>query len=163
MLVLRHMSFLAPLHDGEAYALRSAIVSVLGHCIVACTGETNANASAADRELRLKAKQGFLDALVGRTHDVNAFTRARVLNTWIFLLEKEVVPIGHWNTVTELAIGRLADKASAVRRNALKLVQALLERNPFGRTLQLAFFKCACLLGCTGGTSSIPRAAFAPL
>lgn len=141
MVVLRHMSFLSPLHDGEAYALRSAIVSVLGHCIVACTGETTASAAAADREIRLKAKQGFLDALVGRTHDVNSFTRARVLKTWVFLLEKQVVPIGHWMTVTDMAIGRLADKTSAVRRDALKLVQALLYHNPFGRTLQLSFFK----------------------
>lgn len=131
------------LSAGEAYALRSAIVSVLGHCVVACTGEAGANASASDRELRLKAKQGFLDALVQRTHDVNAFTRARVLATWVSLLEKEVVPIGHWITVTDVALGRLADKASLVRRGALKLVQALLDHNPFGHSLQTAFFKGA--------------------
>ena len=90
---MTNISLLLPHLDGEAYSLRSSLVTVLGH--LACSG---ASSGALDRDQDrttsdanaplLRAKQGFLDLLVDRVHDVSAFTRARVLQTWALMAEK---------------------------------------------------------------------------
>ena len=54
---------------------------------------------------RLRSKQQLLQTLVERVRDQNAYTRARVLQTWALLAEKMAVPLGHWVCVTEIAVG----------------------------------------------------------
>ena len=54
---------------------------------------------------RLRSKQQLLQTLVDRVRDQNAYTRARVLQTWAHLAEKMAVPLGHWVCVTEIAVG----------------------------------------------------------
>ena len=54
---------------------------------------------------RQLSKQRLLDTLVERVLDANAFTRARVMQTWAHLASAGKVPIGHWLCVTRLAIG----------------------------------------------------------
>ena len=54
---------------------------------------------------RLRAKQGLLATLLERARDANAYTRARVLQTWAHLAQGAAIPLGHWVAVTELAIG----------------------------------------------------------
>ena len=56
-------------------------------------------------QARLRSKQHLLDTLVDRARDVNAFTRARVLQTWTHLAERKVIPLGHWICVTGIAVG----------------------------------------------------------
>ena len=63
--------------------------------LVAVTG-TNA---------RLRSKQQLLHILVERVRDQNAYTRARVLQTWMYLAEKTAIPLGHWICVTQIAVG----------------------------------------------------------
>lgn len=41
--------------------------------------------------------------------DQNAYTRARVLQTWAHLAEKMAVPLGHWVCVTQIAVGAFPD------------------------------------------------------
>ena len=88
----------------------------------------------------LRAKQGFLDLLVDRTHDVSAFTRARVLQTWSMMAEKKAIPLSHWLVVADLGIGRLGDKAALVRKAAMNLLATMLGFNPFAPTLPSAAF-----------------------
>ena len=88
----------------------------------------------------LRAKQGFLDLLVDRTHDVSAFTRARVLQTWSTMAEKKAIPLSHWLVVADLGIGRLGDKAALVRKAAMNLLATMLGFNPFAPTLPSAAF-----------------------
>ena len=80
---MRNVSLLIAHLDGDAYSLRSAVVSVLGRLLIAHkdVGAVN-EATVVDQSAPLlRAKQGFLD-VAERVHDVSAFTRARVLNTW---------------------------------------------------------------------------------
>ena len=54
---------------------------------------------------RLRSKQQLLHTLVERVRDQNAYTRARVLQTWVYLAEKTAIPLGHWICVTQIAVG----------------------------------------------------------
>ena len=54
---------------------------------------------------RQLSKQRLLDTLVERALDANAFTRARVMQTWTHLASASAVPLGHYLCVTRLAIG----------------------------------------------------------
>lgn len=56
---------------------------------------------------RLRSKHALLATLMERVRDSNAYTRARVLQTWSHLAEVSCIPLGHWNAVTKLAIGAL--------------------------------------------------------
>mmetsp|Transcript_17259 Transcript_17259/g.41204 ORF Transcript_17259/g.41204 Transcript_17259/m.41204 type:complete len:1126 (-) Transcript_17259:192-3569(-) len=127
-----HASIFAPHLGGEAYTLRSAIMTMFGHCIHEGFGEHGDERS---RAARVKSKQSLLDTLLQRTRDQNAFTRARTLQTWAFLAQRARIPMSHWLVVAQLAAGRLRDKASAVRKAAMQLLQAMLKYNPFGATL----------------------------
>lgn len=48
--------------------------------------------------------------------------------------------MSHWVAVTDLAVGRLVDKGSFVRRSALALLRTLLEENPFAPALMKKVF-----------------------
>ena len=138
---MTNISMLMPHLDGEAYSLRSAIVSVLGQLLISqkdvvAVSDHHDNSTAP----LLRTKQGFLDLLVERVHDTSAFTRARVLNTWAIMAEAKAIPLSHWLVVTDLAIGRLHDKGALVRKAAMGLLAALLGFNPFAPQLQSATF-----------------------
>lgn len=138
---MTNMSMLMPHLDGEAYSLRSAIVSVLGHLLISqkdvvAVSDHHDNGTAP----LLRSKQGFLDLLVERVHDTSAFTRARVLNTWATMAEAKAIPLSHWLVVADLAIGRLHDKGALVRKAAMGLLASLLGYNPFAPQLPSATF-----------------------
>ena len=139
---MRNVSLLIAHLDGDAYSLRSAVVSVLGRLLIAHkdVGAVN-EATVVDQSAPLlRAKQGFLDALVERVHDVSAFTRARVLNTWTQMAEQKAIPLSHWLIVCDLAIGRLSDKGGLVRKAAMNLIGTMLGFNPFAPELPTAAF-----------------------
>ena len=139
---MRNVSLLIAHLDGDAYSLRSAVVSVLGRLLIAHkdVGAVN-EATVVDQSAPLlRAKQGFLDALVERVHDVSAFTRARVLNTWAQMAEQKAIPLSHWLIVCDLAIGRLNDKGGLVRKAAMNLIGTMLGFNPFAPELPTAAF-----------------------
>jgi len=54
---------------------------------------------------RLRSKQHLLDTLVERARDQNAYTRARVMQTWASLAVSRSIDMGHWLCVAELGIG----------------------------------------------------------
>ena len=142
---MTNISLLLPHLDGEAYSLRSALVTVLGHLVCSdassgsLTEDRDRSTSDASTPL-LRAKQGFLDLLVERVHDVSAFTRARVLQTWAAMAEKKAVPLSHWLVVADLAIGRLGDKSALVRKAAMHLLAVMLGFNPFAPQLPSSAF-----------------------
>ena len=63
------------------------------------------NTPYAGTHARLRSKQQLLNTLVERVRDQNAYTRARVLQTWMQLAERKALPLGHWVSVTQLAAG----------------------------------------------------------
>ena len=70
---------------------------------------------------RVRGKQELLGLLLERVRDTSAHVRSRVLATWAWLCQQKAVPLGHWNAVTQLAVGRLQDKSSIVRKSALQV------------------------------------------
>ncbi len=83
----------------------------------------------------VRAREGMLNMLVERTHDVNAFVRAAVMKIWVSLLESNAIPVMRISSLAEIAVDRLFDKTAAVRKGAVTLMTALLEFNPFSGSL----------------------------
>lgn len=134
--VARNFSLVMVHMNGEQYHMRSALVTVLGRIVAKAFDEKEENAAA--EQARLKSKQALLDVLLERVRDVNSFTRTRVLQTWSYLCEENQVHLGLFNRVTEIATGRLEDKASNVRKAALQLLSTLIVCNPFASDLRVA-------------------------
>lgn len=137
-LVGTNLSLLLPHFACEAYALRSGLVQMVGQLVINIKVIFGEGATAKQEEVRVKSKQALLDLLCDRARDSNAFARAQCLRTWAALCEAEALPLGHWQAVTDLAVGRLADKASVVRRVAMQLLGTLLTYNPFGPALPVS-------------------------
>jgi hypothetical protein len=90
------------------------------------------------RALATQSREGLLDLLMERVHDVNSFTRSRVLQTWLELVSAKAIPLARYASVAALAADRVADKAASVRKFAMQLLARMLEFNPFGPSLALS-------------------------
>ena len=140
-LLASQMSILLPHLGGRSWTLRSGIISASGHLIAKAFDLSDAGESQDAVIARLRSKQHLLDILIERTRDQSSFTRKAVLSTWATLAESRAVPLGHWGVVTSIAVGRLEDKSSLVRKEALRLLQALMLHNPFGPSLPVDRFE----------------------
>jgi condensin complex subunit 1 len=137
------LSTVVPHLGGEAYNLRSGIVAVIARILVfhSSNGSSAASHASTGSETFLKSKQHFLKILVERIFDVSAFTRSKTLQAWSYLCQNKAIPIGYWNYITEIAIGRLEDKAALVRKSALQLLATMLQYNPFAPCLPVRKFE----------------------
>ena len=136
-LMANQIALLLPHLGGKAWTLRSGIVTSIGYLLHKAFDSSSA-ADAADAQgaaSRLRSKQHLLDILCERVRDQSSFTRKAVLQTWQYLAENRAVPLGHWQVVTSIAVGRLEDKSSLVRKEALRLLGCLMLHNPFGPAL----------------------------
>ena len=79
----------------------------------------------------------LLEPLVEHIHDVNAFVRSKALQLWQKLAAKQVIPLNQQRKVLGLTTGRLHDKSSNVRKNAMQLLILLIQGNPFAARLPL--------------------------
>ena len=136
------LSVVVPHLGGEAYNLRSGIVQVIARILVHSSKEGGA-ASKTYGETFLKSKQHFLKILVERVFDVSAFTRSKTLQSWAYLCQHKAIPIGYWNYIAEIAIGRLEDKAALVRKSAMHLLSTMLQYNPFAPCLPVQKFEAS--------------------
>ena len=80
-------------------------------------------------------RDGFLDCLEDHMHDIHAHVRSHVLQIWGKLCKEKCIPLSRQHSVLELAVGRLQDKSSNVRKAAVQLLTTLLESNPFAAKL----------------------------
>ncbi|QDZ24827.1 subunit 1 of condensin complex [Chloropicon primus] len=136
------LSMIVPHLGGEAYNLRSGIVTVISRILVHHSSNGGAAAHApTGSETFLKSKQHFLKILVERVFDVSAFTRSKTLQSWSYLCQHKAIPIGYWNYIAEIAIGRLEDKAALVRKSAMQLLSTMLQYNPFAPCLPVTKFE----------------------
>jgi hypothetical protein len=149
--------------DSPAHQIRSAIIQACGFIISyihesvtaaqavtvsgpGATDENNNEEGANSPGSRntsgmVRSRDVILDILVERAHDVNPYTRATVLKVWSRLLETGSVPVKRVGAVARLAVDRLHDKNAAVRRNAVVLMTAAIENNPFSGTLDAALYR----------------------
>ena len=94
-----------------------------------------------------RVRDNILDMIVERTHDISPYTRATVLKVWHVLVSGDAVPVRRFASIAELAYDRLHDKAAAVRKAAISLLTVVMDRNPYGSSLDhLAFMQQKLLL-----------------
>jgi len=142
--MVSQIALLLPHLGGKAWTLRSAIVTSIGYLLhKAFDASAGDAADAQGVAARLRSKQHLLDILCERVRDQSSFTRKAVLQTWQYLAENRAIPLGHWQVVTSIATGRLEDKSSLVRKEALKLLTYLMLHNPFGPSLPMDRFSAS--------------------
>lgn len=130
--VLANVALLLGLLDGDSYTMRNGILHAVGR-LVRAVRDDPAHASTRD---------SLFDILLDRAlRDVNAFTRSKALQTWVYLAESRAIPFRMFAAVAEVASSRLEDKTAAVRRAAAQLLCAMLQSNPYGPALRLSQFK----------------------
>ncbi|RUS80071.1 hypothetical protein EGW08_012188, partial [Elysia chlorotica] len=125
------MSLLVGHLEAECYPLRNGILGMMGEILTKyiCKEEL-------DDKLRA-SRDGFFEKLEDHIHDVNAFVRSKVLQIWLTIVNEKCLPLLMQESVMSLVVGRLIDKSSIVRKNALQLVTALLKSNPFAARLSV--------------------------
>ena len=142
-LMATQISLLLPHLGGKAWTLRSGIISAIGHLLAKAfdgAEDPSDKEDPAATVARLRTKQHLLDILCERTRDQSSYTRKAVLQTWEQLAQDRAIPLGHWQVVTSIATGRLEDKSSLVRKEAMRLMSCLMLHNPFGPSLPLDKF-----------------------
>ncbi|KAM7345451.1 CAP-D2 condensin subunit [Cochliomyia hominivorax] len=132
-LMIPHLSTLCDeLLNCESHLLRNCILQIMGDAIV---GELTSEELS--EELK-EARNEFLENLLMHINDVSAHVRAKVLQIWHHLKEEQAVPLSFQLKVLCEAVDRLDDKTSSVRKHAVQLIKAFLERNPYSAKLTLA-------------------------
>ncbi|KAJ3043566.1 Condensin complex subunit [Rhizophlyctis rosea] len=128
--VLKQMVHLQVHLDSESHTIRIALLEVIGNLIHNFLATDNSDSAA-------KSMHAYYDILQERFRDVNSFVRVKVLQVLMKLTEAREgtaitdIPVATRPLLINLAAGRLHDKASIVRRNAIKLLTRFLETSPF--------------------------------
>ncbi|KAJ3344814.1 Condensin complex subunit [Entophlyctis luteolus] len=127
--VLKNMINLQGHVDSESYVIRSAMLEVFANII---HNQLSTNPS----EAAFSQMMSFYGILEERFADKNKFVRSKLLQLLQKLAERRDggitdIPLDRWQSIVSLAIGRLHDKASAVRKNAVKLLAKMIESSPF--------------------------------
>ena len=164
-LVVPQLPVLMPHFDADNYPMRSALSQVVGELITAGLGkaasaeeaageekeddeeETGEDAQDGEEQQKQDAKPVEMDAdmrdsllelLAERVADKHGLTRSKVLQTWCKLTAARAIPLSFLPTVTDIAVSRIKDKSSQVRKYAVQLCGTLLECNPFSGELKLS-------------------------
>ncbi|KAJ3406921.1 Condensin complex subunit [Chytriomyces hyalinus] len=127
--VLKNMVNLQSHMDSDAYVVRMAMLEVFANLI---HNQLSTNAS----EAAFSQMISFFNILEERFADKSSYVRSKLLQILIKLAERRDIgvtdiPLEHWKPIVALTIGRLHDKASVVRKNAVKLLTRLVESSPF--------------------------------
>uniref|UniRef100_A0A182PMX8 Condensin complex subunit 1 n=1 Tax=Anopheles epiroticus TaxID=199890 RepID=A0A182PMX8_9DIPT len=135
-MMIPHLSTLSEeLLNLESYTLRNCVLQIMGEAIVSeLTSEDLSD------ELK-ETRDEFLEDLLNHMMDISAHVRSKVLQIWLNLKEHNAVPLAWIHKVLHVAVERLEDKALLVRKQAIALIKAFLEHNPFSAKLSLAELK----------------------
>ena len=82
-------------------------------------------------------KAELLQLVTSRTHDCHAYTRSKALQTLIALTSTRSLPTALLLQLPALAVDRLRDTSSAVRKYAVQLLSTLCQYNPLGPSLSV--------------------------
>ncbi|KAI8577831.1 hypothetical protein K450DRAFT_250238 [Umbelopsis ramanniana AG] len=123
--VLKNMGLLIGQLDSESYTMRMAIVEVVGNLIIDMTTKPEEN----QNNLQIN---GFFDVLEDRMLDSVAFTRSKVLQIYLKILDlKKASFPKRRHTLGTIAIRHLEDKTSSVRRYAVRVLTKLIQTHPY--------------------------------
>ncbi|KAG5509180.1 hypothetical protein JKF63_06190 [Porcisia hertigi] len=133
--VVRMVDLVIPVFQSENYDVRKAVVTCIAELILQCyTGHArNANDDA--------VRNSYLNELLFRVMDVNAFVRNHVLHTWERLVESRAVPKRYHLAVMGALVARLEDRNYLVRDAAMTVISSVLRKNWFGNVLNSALLK----------------------
>ncbi|TVY24519.1 Condensin complex subunit [Lachnellula hyalina] len=124
-LVIKQMTMLAKQLDSESYALRCALIEVCGNLVADLSRQEERGDN---HKSQLNA---FFDVLEERFLDTNPYCRCRTIQVYVKLCDLEQKFPKRRQKAAELAARSLEDKSSNVRRNAIKLLGALIKTHPF--------------------------------
>ncbi|XP_058809169.1 condensin complex subunit 1 [Phymastichus coffea] len=111
--------------DKDCYVMRNCAIGVMGVIVAkVLTGEE------LPPEKRI-IRDECLDNLEEHILDSNAYVRSKVLQTWQRLCCDGAIPLSRQNSLLKASVLRLEDKSANVRKQALQLLRAILQSNPF--------------------------------
>ncbi|KAI9479008.1 condensin complex non-SMC subunit Cnd1 [Coemansia sp. RSA 989] len=123
--LLRQMGLLIRHLDSEAHILRSAMADVIGHLTLYL-------ASQEEQTDIIKNQIGeYFDIIEQRFQDAHYLVRAKVLQVCQFVCSGPAKFPKRRPKLISLIIGRLEDKASNVRKHAIRALTVMLESHPF--------------------------------
>lgn len=109
----------------KSYTLRCALIEVCGNMIAYLSRQE-------ERTENLKSQlNAFFDVLEERFLDINPYCRCRTIQVYVKICDLEQKFPKRRLRAAELATRSFEDKSSHVRRNAIKLVGALIKTHPF--------------------------------
>ncbi|XP_029170808.1 condensin complex subunit 1 [Nylanderia fulva] len=115
--------------SNEFYTMRNCVIGVLGSVVQkALTGE---DLTDEQKELRDECLNNLEDHIL----DCNAHVRSKVLQMWQRLCCNGAVPLARYGKLLAAIALRLEDKSAIVRKQALQLLRAMLQSNPFAAKL----------------------------
>ncbi|SPO05520.1 probable YCS4 - subunit of condensin protein complex [Cephalotrichum gorgonifer] len=124
-IVIKQVTMLAKQLDSESYTLRCALIEVCGNMIAYLSRQE-------ERGENLKSQlNAFFDVLEERFLDINPYCRCRTIQVYTKICDLEQKFPKRRLKAAELATRSLEDKSSHVRRNAIKLLSALIKTHPF--------------------------------
>lgn len=115
----------------QSYVLRNTVLQIMGDTIT-----SELSAEQLSDELK-EIRDEFLEDLHNHILDVSAHVRSKSLQIWSHLRAENSVPLIWQHRVLLAAAERLDDRATLVRKNAVLLIKAFLETNPFAAKLSL--------------------------
>jgi condensin complex subunit 1 len=124
-----------------------AAVQAYVHCSTAAGSSTCACAHIKHNKRQhntTRTADALLDVLEERVRDSSSYTRAAVLRAWCSLCERGALPHARILAAAKLGAARLRDKSALVRRAAVQLLGALLERNPYTGSLEPEPYSARC-------------------
>ncbi|GET87352.1 condensin subunit 1, putative [Leishmania tarentolae] len=127
--VVKMADVVIPVLQSENYDIRKAVVTCIAEMVLQrYTGRArNANDDA--------IRNSYLNELLFRVMDINAFVRNHVLHTWERLVESRAVPKRYHLAVMTALVGRLEDRNYLVRDAAMTVISSVLRKNWFGNVL----------------------------
>ncbi|KAK1960784.1 hypothetical protein LY78DRAFT_329121 [Colletotrichum sublineola] len=124
-LVIKQMTMLAKQLDSESYTLRCSLIEVCGNMIAHLVKQDERG------ENHKSQLNAFFDVLEERFLDINPYCRCRAIQVYVKLCDLEQKFPKRRQRAAEMACRSLEDKSSHVRRNAIKLLGALIKTHPF--------------------------------
>lgn len=111
--------------------MRNCVIGVLGIVVQkALTGEDLTNEQKEQRD-------ECLNNLEDHILDCHAYVRSKVLQVWQRLCCNGAVPLTRYGKLLAATALRLEDKSANVRKQALQLLRAMLQSNPFAGEVRI--------------------------
>ncbi|PRT52713.1 Condensin complex subunit 1 [Wickerhamiella sorbophila] len=127
-LILEQQKEIISFGDSNSQPLRSAVVEVLTTVVIYLLSQ---DASAEDAESRLEKIKELMELVMTRTNDVSHFVRSKAVQCLTLVVNSQL-RINHLRAeISAHAVMKCKDRSQLVRRNAFRLMTALVETHPF--------------------------------